>query len=121
MFTVIEGLNIISEDFYKRYKDLIGVLSRATNIIAKHNLGYIVKVISGDVKLIDTSIAYMEKGQYKVRKIPFLWILGTNDRDQFKRDIAEAYAVQDFQRYLYRLAPHIPIEVLLHIVEEYKN
>jgi len=121
LFTVIEGLNIISEDFYKRYKDLLDVLSRVANIIAKSNLGYVVKVTSGDVKLIDISVAYMEKGQYKVRKIPFLWIFGTNDRDQFKIDVAEAYAVQDFQRYLYRLAPHIPIEVLLYIVEEYEK
>ena len=120
-FTIIEGLNIISEDFYKRYKDLIDVLSRAANIIAKSNLGYIVKVTNGDVKLIDISIAYVERGQYKVRKIPFLWVFGTNDKDQFKRDIAEAYAIRDFQRYLYRLAPHVPIEALLHTVEEYEK
>ena len=118
-FTEIEGLNIISEDFYRKYKDLIDALSRATNIIAKSNLGYVVKVTNGDVKLIDISIAYIERGQYRVRRIPFLWIFGTNDKDQFKRDVAVAYATRDFQKYLYRLAPHIPIEALLHVVKEY--
>ena len=118
-FIEIESLNIISGGFYRRYKDFIEALTRAANIIAGSNLGYVVKVASGDVKLIDISIAYMEEGQYKVRKIPFLWIFSTNDKDQFKRKVAEAHAVRDFQRYLYKLAPRIPIEVLLHITKEY--
>jgi len=118
-FVEIEDLNIISEDFYRKYKDLVDSLTRATNIIVESRLGYVVKVISGDVRLIDVSIAYIEGGQYKVRKIQFLWIFGTNDKDQFRREVAEAYAIRDFQRYLYKLAPRIPIEVLLYVVDEY--
>jgi len=118
-FIEIENLNIISEDFYRRHKDLIDALTRAANFVATSKLGYVVKVVSGDVKLIDVSIAYVEEGQYKARKIQFLWIFGTNDIDQFRREVAEAYAIRDFQRHVYKLVPRITIEALLHIVNEY--
>lgn len=38
-FTEIGDVNIISEDFYRRHKDLINALTRAANIIAGSKLG----------------------------------------------------------------------------------
>lgn len=118
-FVTISNLNIISKDFYAKYKDVIEALTRATNLIVGPNLGYVVKVIRGDVKLVDVSIAYREKGQYKVKKIPFLWIFGSNDEKLFNRGTAEDHALLDFQRFLHRLAPRISIGTLSYIVREY--
>ncbi len=118
-FVIISSLNIISRDFYTKYKDVIEALTQATNLIVGHNMGYVVKVIRGDVKLVDISIAYKERGQYKIKKIPFLWIFGANDEKLFNRGTAENHALLDFQRFLYRLAPRISIEALSYIVREY--
>jgi hypothetical protein len=53
---VIESLNLISEEFFFRHKEVIETLSKATNLLGK-NIKWFIRVKSDDVKLVDMGIA----------------------------------------------------------------
>jgi len=121
-FNVIEGLNIISEEFYNRYHNIIDNLSRATNfIIDTKKLGLVVKLLSGDVKLINVSVAYRRGKYYEVKKIWFMWLFENNTRKNFKDSLAKEHVILDVRRYLYKLMPRTPIEVIMDTVKEYES
>jgi hypothetical protein len=116
--TVLEDLNLITDEFFIKYREVVKTLSKATNLLGR-NIGWFVRVKSGDVKLIDIGIACRINEKDILKKIKFLWIIGTNNVDFFSENIAKYHATQDVQRYLTRLIPKIPISLLMESIEYY--
>ena len=115
---VLEDLNLITDEFFIKYREVVKTLSKATNLLGR-NIGWFVRVKSGDVKLIDIGIACRINEQDILKKIKFLWIIGTNSEEFFSENIAKYHATQDVQRYLTRLIPKIPISLLMESIEYY--
>jgi len=116
---VLENLNLITEDFYAKYKHIIDPLSRATNLIGR-DFGWFIKVKDGgDVRLIDVGIARVINDMDIARKIKFLWMIGTNRSEFFTIDRAKKYAEEDVRRYLSRLIPKIPLSLLFATLQHY--
>jgi hypothetical protein len=114
----LEGLNLIDSNFFGRYKEVVETLSKATNLL-REDAGWFVRVKRGDVKLIDVGIACRIDGKDVLKKIRFLWIIGTNDAEFFSEDLSKRHAAQDVRRYLARLIPKIPISLLAESVKHY--
>jgi hypothetical protein len=117
---VLENLNLITDRFFAKYKEVIETLSQATNLLGS-DVGWFVRVKSGDVKLIDIGIACRINDKDILKKIKFLWIIGTNNAEFFSENVAKHHATQDVQRYLTRLIPKIPISLLMESIEYYKQ
>jgi hypothetical protein len=115
---IIDNLNLITDEFFAKYKEVVKTLSKAVNLLGR-NIGWFVRVKGGDVKLIDVSIACITNGKDILKKIRFLWIIGTNSADFFSTDIAKHHATQDARRYLTRLIPKTPIPLLIESIEYY--
>jgi len=116
---VLENLNLITNDFYSKYKHVIEPLSRATNMI-RTNSGWFIKVKDGgDVRLIDVGIACIINNEDIVRKIKFLWLIGTNCNEFFTIDRAREHATEDVRRYLGRLMPRVPLSLLFATLQHY--
>jgi hypothetical protein len=116
--TVLENLNLITDEFFAKYKDIIKTLSKGTNLLGE-DIGWFVRVRSGDVKLINISIACRVDNKDILKEIKFLWIIGTNNVEFFSETVARHHAIQDIQRYLARLIPKIPISLLVKSIEYY--
>jgi hypothetical protein len=80
-----------------------------------------VRVKSGDIKLINIGIACRIDGKDILKKIKFLWIIGTNNAEFFSENVAKHNATQDVQRYLTRLISKIPISLLMESIEYYNQ
>jgi hypothetical protein len=117
---VLENLNLITDNFFAKYKEVIITLSEATNLVGK-DIGWFVRVKSGDVKLINIGIACRINDKDVMKKIKFLWIIGTNTAEFFSENVAKQHAIQDVQRYLTRLIPKIPISLLMESIEYYNQ
>jgi len=115
---VIESLNLIDTEFFHKYKEIIQTLSKATNFLKK-DPGWFVRVKAGDVKLIDVGVACIVNDVDVLKKIKFLWIIGTNNAIFFTENVARRHAISDVQRYLSRLIPRIPISLLLDTIKHY--
>ncbi|TDA41993.1 MAG: hypothetical protein DSO07_01660 [Thermoproteota archaeon] len=118
--TVLENLNLITDEFFAKYKGIIKTLSKGANLLGK-DIGWFVRVRSGDVKLIDIGIACRTGDRDILKEIKFLWIIGTNNAEFFSEAVAKHHAVQDVQRYLVRLIPKIPIPLLMESIEYYNR
>jgi hypothetical protein len=117
---VLENLNLITDNFFAKYKEVIMTLSEATNLVGK-DVGWFVRVKSGDVKLINIGIACRINDKDVLKKTKFLWIIGTNSVEFFSENVAKHNAIQDVQRYLTRLIPKIPISLLMESIEYYNQ
>jgi hypothetical protein len=117
---VLEDLNLITDRFFTKYKEVVKTLSNATNLLGK-DVGWFVKVKNGDVKLINTGIACRIDGKDILKKIKFLWIIGTNNAEFFSENVAKHHATQDVQRYLARFIPRIPISLLMESIDYYNQ
>jgi hypothetical protein len=117
---VIENLNLITDEFFAKYKDIINTLSKGTNFLGR-NIGWFMRVKRGDAKLIDIGIACRVDDKDILKKIKFLWIIGTNDAEFFSETVARHHAAQDVQRYLVRLIPKIPISLLMESIKYYNQ
>lgn len=117
---VLENLNLITDKFFVKYREIIETLSKATNLLGK-NIGWFLRVKSGDVKLIDIGIACKINEKDILKKIKFLWIIGTNSEEFFSENVAKHHAIQDVQRYLTRLIPKIPTSLLMESIEYYNR
>ncbi len=115
---VIEDLNLITDTFFTKYKDVIKTLSKGTNLLGK-DIEWFVRVKGGDVKLVDIGIACRVDDKDILKKVKFLWIIGTNSAEFFSENVAKQHATQDVQRYLTRLIPKIPISLLMESIEYY--
>jgi hypothetical protein len=115
---VIESLNLITEEFFFRHKEVIETLSKATNLLGK-NIKWFVRVKSGDVKLVDMGIACRVNDKDILKKIEFLWIIGANNVHFFSANVAKHHATQDVRRYLAHLIPKIPVSLLMESIKYY--
>jgi hypothetical protein len=116
--TVLETINLITEDFYKINKEIFEVFSKAANLVMD-DLGWFLKVENGDIKLINVGIGCVIKGKNIIKNVKFLWIIGTNEPSFFSAEVAERHASEDFKRYLSKLIPRTPISLLISTLQHY--
>ena len=119
-FTRIENVNLVTEDFYNQFWDIIDCLSKSTTFVMEHP-SFFVRVNAGDVKLVNVGIAYIRNGQRIVRNIKFLWLIGTNEKEYFTEEKARQHATLEIQRYLDALIPRVPITILVKALQEFEE
>lgn len=119
-FTRIENINLITRDFYEKFKDIVDNLFGATTIVMDKPSSF-VKVNRGSIKLVNVGIAFIDNDKSVVRKIKFLWLIGTNIEDYFTKEMAELHAKLEIQRYLDALIPKIPIVMLNKSIQQFEE
>jgi hypothetical protein len=80
-----------------------------------------VRVNAGSVKLVDVGIAYVKNGQRIVRRIGFLWLIGTSTKEYYTKEMAIQHATLETRRYLDALIPKIPVTILVKALQEFEE
>lgn len=119
-FNRIESVNLVTRDFYEAFKDIIDCLCRSTTFVMEKPCLF-VRLKAGSVKLVNVGIAYVKNGRRIVKKIEFLWLIGTNAKEYFTKEMAIQHAKLEIRRYLDGLIPRIPITVLVSALQEFEK
>jgi hypothetical protein len=114
----IESMNLITHAFYDKHKDLVDVLTRATNMVME-NPGSFVKVDSGDLRLIDVGLACYKNDSVFVRKLRCLWLIA--DESIVNADNARKTATDDYEQIIYRRMGSTPLPMLAGTLGEYQK
>jgi len=117
---VLENMNLMTTEFYEKHKDLIEKLTRSTNFI-RDKVEKFVDIVSGDLKLIDCTLAFCEKGKNVLDRIDCLWLFSSNRALDFSKSKAEFLATSEYKKLAAVLANRIPIETLIGTLSAYKN
>lgn len=117
---VLENINLITREFFDKNKELVEKLTRSANFVMNDAEKFI-DVISGDLKLIDCTLAFSENGLDKLEKIDCLWLFGSNQSFDFSRGNAEQLAKGEYQKLASVLVNRIPIQTLVGVLSEFKN
>jgi hypothetical protein len=117
---VLENINLITREYFDKHKDLIEKLTRSTNFVMD-NAEKFIDVISGDLKLIDCTLAFSEKGSDKLERIDCLWLFGSNRSFDFSPKKAEQIATWEYQKLASALVSRIPIQTLIGLISEFKK
>ena len=88
---VLENINLVTKEYFDKNKELIEKLTRSANFIMD-NAEKFIDVISGDLKLVDCTLAFSEKGSDKLDRIDCLWLFGSNRSFDFSKNKAEQLA-----------------------------
>jgi len=115
---VIQDLNMITQDFYEKYRKIIDNLTHCANLVPKR-VGYFVKIISGDVKLVNCAIAFIQDGLERIRKFDCLWLFASSS--SFSPDLAQQLAVDEHRRIISIAAQKIPIYKHRRSLREYNK
>lgn len=117
---VLENINLITKEFYDKHKDLIEKLTRSTNFIMEAPKKF-VEVISGDLKLIDCTLAFCKDGKDCLDRIDCLWLFSSNRSSDFSKKRAELLATMEYEKLVSILVNRIPIQTLIGTLSEYKK
>jgi hypothetical protein len=117
---VLENVNLMTREFYDGHKELIEKLTRSTNFVMSGAEKF-VDVISGDLKLIDCTLAFCEGGRNALDRIDCLWLLGSNRSSDFSKSKAEMLAKLEYEKLASVLVNRIPIQNLIGTLAEYKK
>lgn len=117
---ILQNVNLITKEFYDKHKDLIEKLTRSTNLIMDKAEKF-VDVVSGDLKLIDCTLAFCRNGRDILDRIDCLWLLSSNQSSDFSRNKAEQLATLEYEKLASILANRIPIQTLVGTLAEYKR
>jgi len=116
----IRNINVITEDFYSKYKEIIEVLSRGVNFKIR-DFGQFFNVKRGDVKLVDMAFACLLEGKDWLKRTKCLWIFGENSSETFSPEIAETLAKKDYEEIMSGAIAKIPVHMLLGTLSEYQK
>jgi len=90
---VLQNVNLITKEFYDNHSELVDKLTRATNLIMDEPKRF-VEVVSGDLKLIDCSLAFCKDGKDFLDRIDCLWLFSSNQSSDFHSSKAEFQAIE---------------------------
>jgi hypothetical protein len=117
---VLENINLITREYFDRNKELIEKLTRSTNFVMD-NAEKFIDVVSGDLKLVDCTLAFCENGSDKLDRIDCLWLFGSNRSFDFSPKKAEQLAAWEYQKLASALVNRIPIQTLIGLLSEFKK
>lgn len=117
----IANINFITKDFYDRYANIITGLSRATNFRLDANFGRFFDLTSGDLRLIDITIAYVQNEKPVVNRIPCLWLFASNSSLDFTVERAKSLAIQHYRSIVESASQAAPIQALNSTLEAYQK
>jgi len=117
---VLQNLNLITKEYFDKHKDLIEKLTRATNFIMDGTEKFI-DIVTGDLKLVDCTLAYCENGKDRLDRIDCLWLFGSNCSLDFSKTRAEQIATLEYEYLASILVNRIPIQTLIQTLAEYKK
>ena len=80
-----------------------------------------IDIVSGDLKLINCTLAYLENSLDKLEEIDCLWLFGSNNPFDFTKSRAEQLAVWEYQKLASVLASRIQIQGLIEMLSEFKK
>jgi len=116
---VLHNINIITKEFYDKNKDLIEKLSRASNFIVNGTKKF-VEIVSGDLKLVDCTLAFCKNGKDVLDKLDCLWLFSSNQPQDFSKEKAELLAAMEYKKFASILV-QIPIQNLIGALARYKE
>jgi hypothetical protein len=117
---VLENINLITKEFYDKNKDLIEKLTRSSNFIMDGAKKF-VEIVSGDLKLVDCTLAFCKNGKDILDKLDCLWLFSSNQSQGFPKEKAELLAAMEYQKLASILAHRIPIQTLIGTLTRYKE
>jgi hypothetical protein len=117
---VLENVNLITREFYDRHKDLIEKLTRSSNFVMSEAEKF-VEMISGDLKLIDCTLAFSDGGTDILDRIDCLWLFNSNHSSDFSKGKGEMLARLEYEKLASILVSRIPIQTLIGTLAEYKK
>lgn len=117
---VLENMNLMTKEFYDKHKDWIEKLTRSTNIVMGE-VEKFVEVISGDLKLIDCTLAFRDDKKDVLDWIDCLWLFNSNHSLDFLKSKGEMFARLEYEKLASFLASRIPIQTLVGTLAEYKK
>jgi len=117
---VLENVNLITREFYDRHKELIEKLTRSSNFVMSGAEKF-VEVISGDLKLIDCTLAFCDGGKDVLDRIDCLWLFNSNHSSDFSKGKGEMLAKLEYEKLASVLVSRIPIQTLIGTLAEYKK
>ena len=115
---VLENVNLITGEFYDRHRDLIENLTRSSNFVMRGAEKF-VKMISGDLKLIDCTLAFCVSGTDVFDRIDCLWLFNSNHSSDFSKGKGEMLAKLEYEKLASILVSKIPIQTLIGTLAEY--
>jgi hypothetical protein len=118
---VVENINLITKEFYDKHEDLIVELTRSTNFIMTSGAEKFVDVVSGDLKLVDCTLAFCKNGEDVLDRIDCLWLFGSNQSSSFSESRAEYLATTEYQKLASILVNRIPIQTLVGTLAGFKE
>lgn len=117
---VLENVNLITREFYDKHKDLIEKLTRSSNFVMDGAEKF-VEVISGDLKLIDCTLAFCDGARDVLDRIDCLWLFSSNRSPDFSKGKGEMLAKLEYEKLAAVLVSRIPIQTLIGTLAEYKK
>lgn len=117
---VLENMNLITKEFYLKHKELIKKLTRSSNFIMDKAKKF-VEIVSGDLKLIDCTLAFYKNEKDVLERIDCLWLFSSNQSSDFSRSRAESLATLEYEKLVSILVNRIPIQTLIGTLTEYKK
>jgi hypothetical protein len=117
---VINNINLLTKEYYDKNKESIEKLTRSANFIMDQAEKFI-DVISGDLKLIDCTLAFCKDGSDKLDRIDCLWLFSSNRTFDFSQSRAEQLATWEYQQLASILVNRIPIQTLIGTLSEFKK
>lgn len=116
----LENINLITREYFDRHKELIEKLTRSTNFVMD-NAEKFIDVISGDLKLVDCTLAFCKNSSDNLDRIDCLWLFGSNRSFDFSPKKAEQLATWEYQKLASALVSRIPIQTLIGLLSEFKK
>ena len=117
---IVKNLNLIERSVYERNRQFIEQLARSTNLVMDNPIRFI-ELLSGDLKLIDCTLAYTERGKDKVENINCLWLFATNNSTFFSKENAELIARLEYEQLTSALTSWVPIRTLAELLSDFKG
>jgi hypothetical protein len=117
---VVENVNLITREFYDEHKDVIEKLTRSSNFVM-NGAEKFVEVISGDLKLIDCTLAFCDGAIDVLDRIDCLWLFNSNHSSDFSRGKGEMLARWEYEKLASVLVSRIPIQTIIGTLAEYKR
>jgi hypothetical protein len=117
---VLENMNLITKEFCDKHEDLIVNLTRSTNFIMSGAEKF-VDVVSGDLKLVDCTLAFCKNGEDVLDRIDCLWLFGSNQFSSFSESRAKYLATTEYEKLASILVNRIPIQTLVGTLSRFKE
>ena len=117
----ILSINFITKEFYDKHESIIVGLSRGTNFRLDGNFNKFFDLTAGDLRLVDISIAYIERGKDIVNRVPCLWLFASNFGTDFSPEKAKALATQHYRSIVGSASQTAPIQALVGTLDAYQK